>query len=426
VSSDRSTLFTSPLSAADFVLRLVFFASAPVAIVFAAELFPIRGAIIDVGLALGLFIAGEAVQGWASKTRVVRWFLREALAFEAYYRSRPPRPFVYYLAYPILFPYWIFNRDARQEFLLFRGYTLGGLLILLVSLGWQYWSSWAPELSIPQYIPYVLLTLVVESLLALALLMPIATTVVWYHSSFRRARLVVVLLAGLISTSIVFYRVMSRRSPIVSFATRERVALRTQASQRKAHRALLKSVRAARKAMEKSTPVEGDGAVMGVPLEQASSTLEEFYKHDEAYAFSLWASPRRRPNVLVLYFEARRKQRPIWVAIGGDGTEIRTPSQLPRGAFRAMLAASDADDALLEMWPDALDLQGYEDITQPSKSTSTSSTRKASSPSPSVTSSARKASDTFPPVTHNHERDEFRHERLNRRSSDTAPPLGSH
>ena len=366
---------------ADFISRLVFFSLAPVAIVFAAELFPVRGALIDVGLALGLFLAGEAVQGWASKTRLVRSLLREALAFEAYYRSRPPRTFVYYLAYPLLLPYWVFNRDARREFLLFRGYTLGGLLILLVSLVWQYVSSWAPELSLRQYVPYVLLTLVVESLLALALLMPIATTVVWYHSSFRRRRLVLVLLAGLISTSVVFYRVMSRRSPIVSFATRERVALRTQASKRKAHRALLKAVRAANKNMAKSPSVEGDGMVMGTPLEQASASLEDFYKHDEAYAFSLWASPRRRPNVLVLYFEARRKRRPIWVAIRGDGTEIRTPSQLPKGAFRAMRAASQADDALLEMWPDALDLQDDENTTKPSRPTAPPSARKAGNPS---------------------------------------------
>jgi len=349
---------------ANFVLRLSFFALAPVAIVFAAELFPVQGALIDVGLALGLFIAGEAFQAWAQRTRFVRLFLREALAFESYYRSRPPRPFLYYLAYPLLFPYWLCNRDARREFLLFRGYTITGFLILLGSLGWQYYSAWAPELSLRQYAPYVLITLGVETLLALALLMPIATTVVWYHSSFRRGRLVVVLLAGLISTSIVFYRVASRRSPIVSFATRERVALRVQAAPRKAHKSLLNAVRAANKAVAKARTVEGDGKVMGAPLEVAAAALDPFFKNDEAYAFSLWASPRRHPNVLVIYFEARRKRAPIWVAIRGDGTEIRSPAQLPKGAFRAMRAASDEDGALLEMWPDALNLT--EPDTQPS------------------------------------------------------------
>lgn len=365
---------------ADFVLRLAFFSLAPVAIVFAAELFPVRGALVDVGLALTVFVAGEAVQRWASKTRLIRALLREALAFETYYRGRSPRPFLYYLAYPLLFPYWLINGDARREFFVFRGYTLGGLLILLVSLGWQYYSSWAPELSLRQYVPYVFISLGVEMLLALALLMPIATTVVWYHGSGRRGRLVVVLLAGLLSTCIVFYRVMSRRAPIVSFATRERVSLRTAVSKRSAHKALLNAVQLAYKSMVKIPGVEGDGKVMGAPLEQANAALEKFYKHDEAYAFNLWASPRRHPKVLVLYFEARRKQRPIWVAIRGDGTELRSPSQLPKGAFKAMRAASEADDALLEMWPDSLDLPESNNATKSSKSSPASSPRKVKSP----------------------------------------------
>ena len=371
---------------ADFVLRLGFFLSAPIAIVFAAELFPVRGALVDAGLALGLFIAGEAVQGWAKKTRIVRSLLREALAFEAYYRSRSPRPFIYYLAYPLLFPYWLFNRDARREFLLFRGYTIGGFVILLVMLAWQYYSTWAPELTPRQYAPYVLLTLCVETLLALALLMPIMTTVVWYHSSFRRGRLVLVLAAGLISTGVAYYRVASRRAPIVSFATRERVELRTQSSTRKAHRALLNAVRVAHKTMSTTPTVEGDGKVMGVPFEKASSSLEQFYKPDEAYAFSLWASPRRHPKVLVIYFEARRKRRPIWVAITGDGTEIRSPSKLPKGAFRAMRAASDEDDALLEMWPDTFDLTQPE-IERPNSAMRAAPGQRKSNPSTASSSS---------------------------------------
>jgi len=70
VHSYRSTLLTSPLSIADFILRLVFFSLAPVALVLVAELFPVRGAIIN---RLGFSFAGEAVQRWASKTRLVRF-----------------------------------------------------------------------------------------------------------------------------------------------------------------------------------------------------------------------------------------------------------------------------------------------------------------------------------------------------------------
>jgi hypothetical protein len=46
----------------------------------------------------------------------------------------------------------------------------------------------------------------------------------------------------------------------------------------------------------------------------------------------------------VLYFEARRSQRPIWVAVDGYGDEIRSPDRLPRGEFSAMRAASDGTE----------------------------------------------------------------------------------
>src|SRR4029079_12556261 len=96
----RSTLLTSPVSFADFVLRLVFFALAPIGIVLAAELFPVRGVLIDVGLALGVFFVSEATRRSSARSRVVSFFLKEALAFETYYREKPPRAFVYYFFYP--------------------------------------------------------------------------------------------------------------------------------------------------------------------------------------------------------------------------------------------------------------------------------------------------------------------------------------
>jgi hypothetical protein len=56
----------------------------------------------------------------------------------------------------------------------------------------------------------------------------------------------------------------------------------------------------------------------------------------------------------VLYFEARKKKPAIWVAIGGDGSEIKKPSELPQGAFKAMRRAEDGTDPLLPVWPDEL------------------------------------------------------------------------
>ena len=378
-----STLFTSPLSISNFLLRLTFFAVAPTAIVFAASLFPVRGALIDVGVALGVFVASELAQRWASKYKMLGALLHDALAFESYYRSRSPRPFLYYLFYPLLFPYWLINHDARREFVVFRGYTLGGLLILLVSLGWQYVTQWAPELTVKQYLPYVLLSLVVEMLLALALLMPITTTVVWYHMSLRRGRLLVLLVVPLLSTGYAMYRVANRRAPLVSYAARERVALRTNVSKRKAHRVMLDAARAAYRVLPASAEeVEGDGNVAGEPLEAAHQALESYFKPDEASAFSLWASPRSRPKVLVVYFEARRGRRPIWVAIRKDGTELRSASQLPRGAFNVMRAFSEGDDDWLVMWPDMIDAVEDSQVA-PNATRGTGAHRKAAAPIPS-------------------------------------------
>ena len=334
---------------ADFVARLAFFAIAPFAIVLAAELFPVRGALVDVGLALSVFILGEAPRRFASRFRPLALVLKEALAFESYYRVRRPRPFAYYVAYPLLFPYWLSNREARHEFWMFRGYTVGSFLVLLASLGWQFFSSWLPQLGFQAFLPAVLLSLGIETLLVLSLLMPIATTVVWYHSSFRRRRLLAMLLVGALSTTFALTRVLSHRDPIVSYLTRERVRLRTAAARKTAHRALQNAVEIAWRDLVKTRGVEGDGKVQGKALDDARTALEKFYKHDEAFAFDLWASPRSHPRVLILYSQSRRHRPPIWVALK-DGGEIRKPDQLPKGAFLAMRTAADTTDAVGMVW----------------------------------------------------------------------------
>lgn len=338
---------------ADFLARLSFFACAPIAIVLLAELFPVRGALIDVGLALSVFLLGEAPRRRAARFRPIAFFLREALAFESYYRERRPRRFAYYVAYPLLFPYWLANREARREFWMFRGYTLSGFLILLGSLAWQYFSVWRPQLGFRDFLPAVLLTLGVETLLVLSLLMPIATTVVWYHNSFRRRRLLIILLVGALSTCYALSRVLSHRDPIVSYLTRERVRLRTAAARRSAHRVLENAVEVAwRDLVKVKGGVQGDGKVEGKALDDARAALESFYKHDEAFAFDLWASPRTRPRVLVLYAQIRRRRSPIWVALK-DGGEVRKPDLLPKGAFIAMRAAADTSDVVGMVWDDA-------------------------------------------------------------------------
>ena len=56
--------------------------------------------------------------------------------FERFYRENPPKPFVYYLFYPLLLPYWLLNRTARRELLLYRGLTVVGFFMLEVQPTW--------------------------------------------------------------------------------------------------------------------------------------------------------------------------------------------------------------------------------------------------------------------------------------------------
>jgi hypothetical protein len=332
---------TSPLSQVDFFLRLAFFALAPLGIVRAASLFPMTGALFNVGLALVVFLARETVQLRITRWPWLRWIIGRELQLEAHYRAFPPRPFLYYVLYPLLFPYWLIDAGARREFLLFKGYTLTSILVLLASVVVQYFVYWQPELGLRAYLPVVAITLGIELVFVLALLMPIATTIIALHQSYRRKRLVMLLLVGLISTSWSLVRVLHRRDPIVSYATRERVLLRTKSNPRFARGAELDALRAGwRHWRALPDAVEGDGKVQGEVLDAAHEALEKFYKHDEAFAFDLWASPQRDPQMLVLYFEARRQRAPIWLGLTKAGEEVREPDKLPKGAFLAMLRAT--------------------------------------------------------------------------------------
>jgi hypothetical protein len=297
------------------------------------------------------------------------------------------------LAYPLLFPYWLFNREAREEFLMFRGYTLYSFLVLLGGLVWQFFRDWPPQLGFIAFLPAVFISLGVETLIVLSLLMPIATTVVWYHNSFRRRRLLAMLLVGVVSTSFALTRVLSHRDPIVSYLTKQRVRLRTAAAKKDAHKALFNAVEVAWRDLVKVRGVDGDGKVEGKALDDARDALETFYKHDEAYAFDLWASPRSRPRVLVLYAQSRRKQPSIWAALK-DGAEVRKPTQLPKGAFQAMRSAEDTTDPVDMVWDD-------DDVAPATTAAPSTSSTSATPATESKTSTEPKAPTTKTPK-HSH------------------------
>jgi hypothetical protein len=326
----------------DFVVRFAFFAAAPFLLVFAAALFPLTGAIAQLVLALAVFFIGEAVRDLASKSRIARIVLGPQLAFEAFYREHPPRPFLYYVFYPLLFPYWLFVKPARREFLLFKGYTIVSFLLLVGSMAFQYYRNFPPELGPKQFAPIALGTLVAEAIVVLMFLMPITTTAVHFHLTHAPKRLVALLLVGLLSMSAALYRLEKRRDSLVSYATRMRVDLRTVAKPHDADKALGAALRVAWAALPAAKgDVDSDGKVEGHVLDVAHEALTGFYRPDEACAFDLWYTKKGKGAILVVYFEARRGHRPIWVAMDQTRTVTHDASRLPKGAFAAMERATE-------------------------------------------------------------------------------------
>lgn len=330
------------LHISDFVTRLAFFAAAPFLLVFVAEVFPVTGAIVQVLVCLTVFLLAETARRVAARSRVVQFLLRNQLAFEAYYREHRPRPFFYYVLYPLLFPYWLTVRRARREFWLFKGYTFLTFGALVVSLVYQYRSLFPPELTLRQFLPIAAGSLAAEAVVVLMFLMPIVTTVVHFHAERSPRRLAVLLLVGLVSMSIAIVRIERRREPIVSFATRARVRLRTTARPALAEKAQIAALSQAWAALPVSkNDVDSDGKVLGAPLERARAALATYYRTDEAHAFDLWLTRKDKRAILVVYFEARSSNPPIWLAMDDSRKYSHDASILPRGAFVAMEHAAE-------------------------------------------------------------------------------------
>lgn len=324
-------------SALDFLLRLAFFATAPFVLVLVASLFPVTGALLQVALALVAFFAAEALRRLSRRSKLVRAALSGQLEFDAYYRVHKPRPFLYYVLYPLLFPYWLTVPAARQEFLLFKGYTLASFGLMVASLVIQYVRVFPPELGVRDFLPLAAGTFLAETFVVLMLLMPLVTSVVHFHLERAPRRLGALLLVGAVSVSFAVARLERRRDPVVSYATRIRVGLRTAAHPAGAEKAQASALRAAWKALPKEKDdVDRDGKIEGEVLEAAHEALSGFYKNDEACAFDVWYSRTAKVALMVVYFEAHRGHPPIWLAMNGMGVVTHDTKQLPRGAFLAM------------------------------------------------------------------------------------------
>lgn len=325
----------------DLLVRCVFFATAPFLLVLLASAFPVTGAVIQIGLALVVFFLGEAIKRSTRRWPVVLGLLSREFELGAFYREHPPKPFLYYVFYPLLAPYWLTNKTSRREFILYKGYTLASFAILLVTQIVQHFRSFPPELGFADFAPIAAWTLAVETAVVLMFLMPIATSVVHFHQRHSPRQLAILLVLGLVSIGLATARLERRRDPIVSYAARRRVSLRTLVAPEAAYKAAADAIGAAWRALPSYLDdVETDGKVTNEPLEAARTTLSQFYKRDEADAFDLWYSNEHARKILVLYVESYRGRAPTWIAIDELGAIVEDEKALPPNAFRAMRRAA--------------------------------------------------------------------------------------
>jgi hypothetical protein len=333
------------LDLADFAARIVFFAVAPFAVFVMAAVFPVTPTLVNLGLCLAVVTFTDLVRNAKKRVPLLSPVLTGPLEFERYYRLHPPKPFAYYIFFPLLFPYWLAVDSARREFLLYKTLNLVSFVLLGVTAVYGYFAYFRPELGIRECLLVLSVTAFFEVVTVMVMLMPLATSIVKYRLEAKRQRLVVLLVVGAVSVALAIVAISARRDPVVSWAARERVILRTKKDKTHARAAQIAATKSAWAAIPKKNAeaVDADGKVGGEALARARTALQKFYKSDEAQTFDAWVShgTKKSSEVLILYVEASGKRPSMFVALDRAGHETRDPKLLPKGALAAMKLAAD-------------------------------------------------------------------------------------
>jgi hypothetical protein len=321
------------MRSADFALRLAFFAIVPFLATWVSALFPMTAVLVNVAITLAIFATAEAIRERAERSPLLARAVKRHLAFEAHYRENPPRQFLFYVFYPLLLPYVLFRADMRRELWLYRGFTGGGVGILIAAAGLDYWRYWLPNLGFGEFLFTWVLLFGVQTLCIFLFLLPIATTVVKLHAERRFKALWILFGTAALSVTVAVVGIEQRHGHLVSWVTTQRVRLRTKSAPSAAKAAQLQALKVVwANAPELKESTDAEGWVEGDALDRAEEQLAAFYKADEAYAFSLHALPAGAPEVLLLQCDLG-KGPPVWRALKRSGAEITSIADLPHGVL---------------------------------------------------------------------------------------------
>lgn len=324
------------MAALSFLLRLVYFTVAPFVLVVSAVVLPMTGVLINIALVLLGFMLFEVIRPLAARSSLARSLLRRQLAFESYYREHPPRPFIYYVFAPVLLPFWVISRRARRELSLYRGITGVGLVGIVVAGLADYAQNWWPEIGLGKFLADAIALLLIQLVLLLGFVIPLAVTLVTYRTAGRRRALWTLLGAAALFFALGLVGVKRIRGHLIPAEVSMRAEARGEAlpdAAAAAHDAALQAMRTELRAGTLS--FDEDGWIEGPSLERAQAELARFYRRDEAEAFTLHVWPVQAPTHVLLQLWRRYGVDPVWRATDAGGAPLRDPQQIPRALWNA-------------------------------------------------------------------------------------------
>lgn len=303
----------------DDVFRFVYVLFAPVMIVSLGKFVPIGGIMISTGIATVIALTGSTK--WITTVRTIPILGRPLANFGRlgeYYRVHAPKPLLYYIAYPLLFPYWLIKATARREFLAYKRIGLLAVIITVAMAVYDYFHNWAP---MPR--KYFFSTFVATSFLQLLItfmfVMPIVTTLIGYQKRGHKKSIIALLIASLLLGGGMAYAM--RRLEVVSFATQSRLRARIKWQPEPARAAMR--------------------AALDAPsLPAARETLATVFKPDEVRAFRFAGTKE-----IVIVAAKTKNHEFAWAAKTRTGW-VETAAQLPPDVQKALELAPTAS-----AWP---------------------------------------------------------------------------
>jgi hypothetical protein len=318
------------------LFRTIYFCVVPFVLVAASIVFPMTGVLINVALSTIVFLLAERMEGvYIGKVPLTKVFGKQ-LKFRTYYQENPPRSFWYYVAYPIILPYILFNKKARQEFLLYRGYALFNLVLLIGANTVQYFRFWYPGISFKAFVPIVIAGLVLEALLVSMFVVPMSTTIIAYKLQGKDAELKRLFKFAVVSLAIGLLGVWGLRTKKPLWVVTERTHLRVKEHPEEATATKKAALQKAQTLLAQNPKdILADGFVVGTTIDEVRKSMEGFFLPDETKVFYLWVYPPKNPTTIVIY-PAHAGTIGPWLGLSTSGQWLTKEEELPKDALFLM------------------------------------------------------------------------------------------